>query len=380
MFPAPNPDFDEILLDRIALPDSIAPMKKIIHIDMDAYFAAIEIRENPSLKGKCVIVGGPPNSRGVVSTCSYEARKYGIRSGMSSFQAWKLCPQAVFVHSSFHLYKEVSAQIREIFYSWTDLVEPLSLDEAYLDVTENKHNEADPVKIAAEIKRAVYDRTQLSCSAGVSYNKFLAKIGSDFNKPDGLTVITKDNAQEILFALPIGKFHGIGKVTAARMQKMGIQTGKELYQRSVQELVRVFGKAGFFYYNVVRGIDQREVITEWEPKSISCESTFSEDIDNLDDLLIQLRRLADKLSGRMSLKKIQGSNLVIKIKYDNFELNTRSCPLPDLTNDRELLFRFGEQLLIGNWDTNRKVRLLGLGVGKLDCDGDCEQLELDLDK
>lgn len=200
---------------------------------MDAYFAAIEIRENPSLKGKCVIVGGPPNSRGVVSTCSYEARKYGVRSGMSSFQAWKLCPQAVFVHSSFKLYKEISAQIREIFYSWTDLVEPMSLDEAYLDVTENKKNEADPVLIAKEIKRMVHETTQLTCSAGVSYNKFLAKIGSDLNKPDGLTVIDKESAQDILFALPIGKFHGIGKVTAARMQKMGILNGADLHSKSV---------------------------------------------------------------------------------------------------------------------------------------------------
>ncbi|MDY0318396.1 MAG: DNA polymerase IV [Candidatus Cloacimonadaceae bacterium] len=353
-------------------------MKKIIHIDMDAYFAAIEIRENPSLKGKCVIVGGPPNSRGVVSTCSYEARKFGIRSGMSSYQAWKLCPQAVFVHSSFQLYKEISAQIRSIFYTWTDMVEPVSLDEAYLDVTQNKGGIEDAVQIAREIKAEVFRQTRLTCSAGVSFNKFLAKIGSDLNKPDGLSVIGPENARDILFELPIGKFHGIGKVTAARMQKMGIHNGKDLHQRSVQELTRVFGKAGFFYYNVVRGIDQREVITEWEPKSISCESTFWDDLGSVEELLAQLRRLADKLSSRMSFKKIHGSNLILKIKYDNFELNTRSCPLPELTNDREVLYRYGEQLLIANWDCKRKVRLLGLGVGKLDCSGDCEQLELDI--
>jgi DNA polymerase-4 len=355
----------------------LVPMKKIIHIDMDAFFAAIEIRENPSLQGKCVIVGGPPNSRGVVSTCSYEARKYGIHSGMSSYQAWKLCPQAVFVHSSFALYKEASAQIRKIFHSWTDKVEPMSLDEAYLDVTRNKMNEADPVRIAKEIKREVNKQTRLTCSAGVSYNKFLAKIGSDMQKPDGLTVITKEDAQDILFRLPIHKFHGIGKVTAGRMQKMGIHNGEDLYKRSVQELSRVFGKAGFFYYNVVRGIDQREVISEWEPKSISCESTFREDVGNLEELLQKLRRLADKLALRMGIKKIMGSNVIIKIKYSNFEIITRSCNLPDISNDRELLYKYGEQLLISNWDAARKVRLLGLGVGKLDCDGDCDQITLD---
>lgn len=353
-------------------------MRKIIHVDMDAYFAAIEIREDPSLKGKCVIVGGPPNSRGVVSTCSYEARKYGIHSGMSSYQAWKLCPQAVFVHSSFGLYKVISQQIRDIFYQVTDKVEPMSLDEAYLEVTENKMSEENPVKLAKWIKNQVYDKTRLTCSAGVSYNKFLAKIGSDLKKPDGLTVITKENAREILFALPISKFHGIGKVTAARMKKMDIHTGEDLYQRSLAEMIRVFGKAGFFYYNVVRGIDQRDVISSWDPKSISCENTFSEDIGDLNDLLLRLRKLADRLSNRMKRKNIQGQNLILKIKYANFEIVSRSLNLPHLSNDRESLYHYGEQLLIANWDSFRKVRLLGLGVGKLDCDGDCSQLELEL--
>ncbi|MCK9557169.1 MAG: DNA polymerase IV [Candidatus Cloacimonetes bacterium] len=353
-------------------------MKKIIHIDMDAYFAAIEIRENPSLKGKCVIVGGSPHSRGVVSTCSYEARKYDVHSGMSSFQAWKLCPQAVFVHSHFKLYGEISKQIREVFHSWTDMVEPMSLDEAYLDVTQNKMGEADPVKIARMIKDEVKKQTRLSCSAGVSFNKFLAKIGSDLNKPDGLAIITPENAQDILFALPIGKFHGIGKVTAARMRKMGINTGKDLYDRSLRDLVKHFGKAGHFYYNVVRGIDDRDVVTYWEPKSISCENTYYEDIGNLDELLIKIRALADKLSSRMCYKNIQGTSLTLKIKYANFELITRSSTLPEPSNDKEIIYSFAEQLLIANWDASRKVRLLGLGVGKLDCENDYDQLELDL--
>ncbi len=355
-----------------------AGLKKIIHIDMDMYFAAIEIREDPSLQGKCVIVGGPPNSRGVVSTCSYEARKFGIHSGMSSYQAWNLCPQAVFVHSHFRLYKEVSNQIREIFYSWTDLVEPMSLDEAYLDVTENKLNEPSEVEIAKMIKAEILESTRLTCSAGVSYNKFLAKIGSELNKPDGLAVITPENAKEILFALPIGKFHGIGKVTAARMQKMGIKNGEDLYQWELRDMLKIFGKPGLFYYNVVRGIDSREVITEFEPKSISCESTFDTDLDNMEELFSVLRKLSERLASRMMTKGISGQNIVLKLKYDNFENITRSCALRGSCSAPEVLYKYGEQLLVANWDSGRKVRLLGLGVGKLDRKDDCEQLSLPL--
>lgn len=353
-------------------------MKKIIHIDMDMYFAAIEIREDPSLKGKCVIVGGPPNSRGVVSTCSYEARKFGVHSGMSSYQAWNLCPQAVFVHSHFRLYKEVSNQIREIFYSWTDLVEPMSMDEAYLDVSQNKHSETSAVEIAKAIKTEIMKTTQLTCSAGVSYNKFLAKIGSDLNKPDGLTIITPENAQEILFALPIGKFHGIGKVTAARMQKLGIKNGEDLYRWELKDMLRIFGKAGLFYYNVVRGIDTREVITEFEPKSISCETTFDTDTDDMNELFAVLRKLSERLASRMATKGISGQNIVLKLKYDNFEYITRSCAMRGSCNDPAVLYKYGEQLLVANWQSTRKVRLLGLGVGKLDNQDNCEQLSIPL--
>lgn len=353
-------------------------MKKIIHVDMDAYFAAIEIRENPDLRGKCVIVGGPPNSRGVVTTCSYEARKFGVHSGMSSHQAWNLCPQGIFIHSHFELYKLVSEQIREIFRKYTDLVEPMSLDEAYLDVTQNKVNEPDAVEIARRIKADILSTTRLTCSAGVSYNKFLAKIGSELNKPDGLAVITPENAEEILFQLPIGKFHGIGRVTAARMLKLGIANGCDLHAWELKELIRHFGKTGIYYYQVVRGIDDREVITESDPKSISCESTFHSDISDVNELLIELKDLVERLVNRMSYQNIQGRNIVIKIKYDNFENITRSCPLPEVTNDLELLFEFAQKLLIANWDTARKIRLLGVGVGKLDLGQDtgCEQLEI----
>lgn len=343
---------------------------------MDAYFAAIEIREDPSLKGKCVIVGGPPNSRGVVSTCSYEARKYGIRSGMASHMAWKLCPQGVFVHSHFKLYKEISEQIRAIFHSYTDVVEPMSLDEAYLDVTQNKIDEHDPVIIAKNIKHDILTTTRLTCSAGVSFNKFLAKIGSELNKPDGLCVITRENSQDILFSLPISKFHGIGKVTAAKMQKLGINTGEDLSRWEMRDLVKRFGKIGAFYYNVVRGIDDREVITSFDPKSVSCESTFHEDVSDVDFLLEELQRLVDRLVNRMSYKNIQGRQILIKLKYDNFEYLTRSGPLPELTSDKSVLFEYAQKLLVGTWDENRKIRLLGVGVGKLDLGGDIPKEQL----
>lgn len=304
---------------------------------MDAYFAAIEIREDPSLQGKCVIVGGNPNGRGVVCTCSYEARKFGVHSGMSSRQAWQLCPQGIFVRCHFQLYKEVSEQIREIFHRYTDLVEPMSLDEAYLDVTENKMGEPDTLKIARQIKAGILATTEATCSAGVSFNKFLAKIGSELDKPDGLSEITPENAQEILFKLPIEKFHGIGRVTAAKMNKMGIHNGADLFQQELRDMIRHFGKTGHYYYQVVRGIDNREVISESDPKSISCESTFHTDLDEIEDLLEELLDLVDRLVNRMSYRNIQAYNVIIKIKYDNFECITRSCRLPELSADKAVL-------------------------------------------
>ena len=352
--------------------------RKIIHVDMDAYFAAVEIRENPELKGKCVIVGGPPNSRGVVSTCSYEARKFGVHSGMSSYQAWNLCPQGVFVHSSFHLYKEITAQIRAIFALYTDIIEPMSLDEAYLDVTECKTGETDPVQIASEIKAKILETTRLTCSAGVSYNKFLAKIGSDLEKPDGLVHIPPERAQELLFKLPIGKFHGIGRVTAARMQKLGITCGADLYKWELKDLLKRFGKVGMFYYQVIRGIDNRDLVTTWDPKSISCEHTFDSDISSMEELLESLQALSQRLANRMQQKNITGGTIVLKLKYDNFEYITRTASLPEFTNAAEVLYKCGEQLLIQHWDSSRSIRLLGLGSGKLDLGKDDSDQQLTL--
>jgi len=351
-------------------------MKKIIHVDMDAYYAAVEIRENPSLKGKPLIVGGHPQSRGVVSTCSYEARKYGIHSGMSSFQAWQLCKKAIFVFPNFKLYKEISNQIRDIFYSHTDIVETMSLDEAYLDVTENKDNEPSAAKIAEKIKAEILEQTRLTCSAGVSYNKFLAKIGSELEKPDGLVIIPPEKAQDILFKLPIEKFHGIGKVTAARMKHMGINCGKDLYQIELKDMIKKFGKMGVFYYYVVRGIDERDVITYSEPKSISCETTFDEDMDSFQDLTEVLAQLSDKLSFRMQNKQINGQVLSLKIKYDNFDTISKSLSLSSMTNDRDMIYHYSEQLLIKHWDGKRKIRLLGIGFNRLDTEFKTDQLDL----
>lgn len=345
---------------------------------MDAFYAAVEIRENPSLKDKPLIVGGHPQSRGVVSTCSYEARKYGIHSGMSSFQAWQLCKNAIFVYPNFKLYKEISDQIREIFYKFTDIVETMSLDEAYLDVTENKINEPLAVNIAKQIKADIFKTTKLTSSAGVSYNKFLAKIGSELHKPDGLVVIPPEKAEEILFNLPIEKFFGIGKVTSLQMKQLGINNGKDLFQFELKDLIKKFGKIGVFYYYIVRGIDNREIVPYSEPKSISCETTFNKDLIDFNELTDVIAKLADKLSFRMQSKHIFGQVITLKIKYDNFELITRNQSLGVMTNDRDIIYLYSEQLLIKNWDKNRRIRLLGIGLSKLNTETDksTEQLEL----
>ncbi len=352
-------------------------MRKIIHIDMDMFFAAIEIREDPSLRDKPVIVGGSPQSRGVVSTCSYEARKFGIHSGMASSRAWNLCPQAVFVRPHFEMYKQAAEQIREIFFKYTDKVETMSMDEAYLDVTENKINEPIARNIAVSIKKDILEKTGLTASAGVSYNKFLAKIGSELKKPDGLVVISPEKAQSILFNLPIGKFHGIGKVTAGKMQKIGIMTGRDLYQLELKDLLQHFGKVGAFYYYVVRGIDNREVCTYFEPKSISCETTFDKDIDNLQELLEHLEYLAQRLAARMQRKSIWGQLLSVKLRYDNFNTVSKNLSLSESIREKDEIYKAAEQVLVQLWDGTGKIRLLGIGFNKIEIgERDAEQMEL----
>ena len=258
--------------------------RKIIHVDMDAFYASVEQRDFPEYRGRPLIVGGPPQGRGVVATASYEARIFGIRSAMSSKKAFQLCPDAIFVYPRFDAYKEASQKIREIFRRYTDLIEPLSLDEAYLDVTEDKLNIGSAIEIASQIKQAIKDELQLTASAGVSINKFVAKIASDINKPDGLKFIGPSAIEAFMEKLPVEKFFGVGKVTAQKMKKMGLHTGEDLKQLSEDELTKHFGKVGRFYYQIVRGVDNREVQPHRETKSLAAEDTFAYDLTTIEEM------------------------------------------------------------------------------------------------
>ena len=329
---------------------------------MDAFFASVEVRDNPALRGKPVIVGGQPNSRGVVATCSYEARKFGIHSGMASSAAYRLCPHAVFIHPDHDKYVAVSRQIRTIFFDYTDLVEPVSIDEAYLDVTVNKCGIPYAARTAREIKKRIFQTTGLTASAGVSYNMFLAKTASDFQKPDGLTVITPELAPEILRNLPIGKFHGIGRVTEKYLLEHGVRTGADLLKMSKLDLVHTFGKTGEYYYNVVRGIDDREVTPEHEPKSMGTESTFSHDTSDMTELVPFLRRQSAEVAEELKKYSCAGKTVTVKVKFFDFRTITRSRSLKEFTNDPKLIFSVARDLLEHTEAEKIPVRLLGVTV------------------
>jgi len=338
-------------------------IKKIIHVDMDAYYASVEQRENPSLKGKPIIVGGMPDTRGVVCTCSYEARKFGIKSAMASAKAYKLCPRAVFLYPNMKLYESVSYQINKILHEFTDIIEPLSLDEAFLDVTSNKMEMPSATLIAKEIKKRILQELKLTASAGVSYNKFLAKIASDMNKPNGLTVIKPNEAENFIEKLPIGKFFGIGKVTESRLMKMGFNTGADLKKLDKFQMHSLFGRSGDFFYDIVRGIDNREVITNWVRKSYGREETYQTDLIELDDIYIKLNELALELSELLKEDTIQGRTITLKVKYSDFVTITRSITLNDfISQEREEIFRLGKNLLNKTEAGKRKIRLLGISV------------------
>src|SRR5476651_1410307 len=274
-------------------------IRKIIHIDMDAFYALVEQRDNPEYRGKPIVVGGLPEGRGgVVATASYEARKFGIRSAMPSKTALQLCPHAVFVYPRFAAYKEVSNHIREIFSRYTDLIEPLSLDEAYLDVTNDKLNIGSAIDIAKAIKQAIKDELNLTASAGVSINKFVAKIASDMNKPDGLKFIGPSGIEAFMESLPVEKFFGVGKVTAEKMRNMGLHCGADLKRLSEDELTRHFGKSGKFYYKIVRGIDEREVQPNRETKSMGAEDTFAYDLTTEEEMYAELAKIAQTVHKR----------------------------------------------------------------------------------
>ncbi len=298
--------------------------RKIIHVDMDAFFASVEQRDNPKLKGKAVIVGGQPNSRGVVAACSYEARKFGIHSAMPCSRAYKLCPDAIFVAPRFEAYREASQRIREIFWRYASEVEPLSLDEAYLDVSYTDEFDGSATRIAQAIKQDILTDTRLIASAGVSYNKFLAKIASDMDKPDGLYLIRPEQGADFVAELAVGKFHGIGPATEQKMHKLGIFTGKDLRNYTEAQLIEKFGKSGRYYYSIARGIDERPVRSTRMRKSLGKETTFSEDMLNIADLLTHLESLAEIVFNRLEKDNLLATTLTIKVKFANFEQVTRS--------------------------------------------------------
>lgn len=340
--------------------------RKIIHIDMDAFYASIEQRDHPEYRGKPVAVGYG-EKRGVVAAASYEARKYGVHSAMPSVTALRKCPHIIFATPRFDVYRSVSNQVMQVFHEYTRLVEPLSLDEAFLDVTENYPGNPSATLIAKEIKQKIFNRTRLTASAGVSYNKFLAKIASDMRKPNGLFVIEPEKADAFIEKLPVTKFFGVGKVTAARMEKLGIQTGKDLKQWSEIDLVDEFGKAGMAYYNYVRGIDDRVVESERVRKSLGAEETFLDDLDKMVDILGALDQIAREVQRRATKREFLAKTVTLKIKYADFTLITRSKTVEYFVNTYEKLFELGKELLLQVDDLqDKKVRLLGLTLKKPD--------------
>lgn len=349
-------------------------VRKIIHVDMDAYYASIEQRDNPELRGKPVAVGGS-RERGVVATASYEARKFGIRSAMPSVTARRKCPDLIFVKPRFDVYRAVSQQIRAIFAEHTPLIEPLSLDEAYLDVTENLQGIAYATEIARQIRARIREETGLTASAGVSYNKFLAKIASDHRKPDGMTVITPEMGPSFVEALPVRKFHGIGPSTAEKMARMGIHTGQDLKQLSLAFLKEHFGKSGDYYYWIARGVDQRPVRPDRIRKSVGAENTFAQDLFTLDAMTAELEPIIGKVWGYCERNDIHGRTVTLKVKYADFQQITRSRTLPVAVADRQALERIALDLLSSVMPVPKGVRLLGVTLSSLSSEDDTKEAD-----
>ncbi len=338
------------------------PERKIIHVDMDAFFASVEQRDCPELRGKPVAVAHD-EPRGVVSTASYEARRYGVHSAMPVVSAKRMCRQLVLVPPHFDKYKAVSAQVHAIFHDYTDLIEPISIDEAFLDVTENKRNMPLAVDIAKEIRQRIREELHLTASAGVSYNKFLAKIASDYRKPDGLTVIHPDRAQEFIRSLRIEQFWGVGAKTAEKMHFMGIFTGRDLLECSQKHLQEVFGKAGTTYYNFARGIDLRPVESEYVRKSVGCEQTFAEDISTRAAVTIELYHTVLELVRRIKKDDFEGRTLTLKVKYADFTQITRSITQRSILTTKDEILPLAKRLVkSAAFSSAHPIRLLGLSV------------------
>ncbi|MEB7724998.1 DNA polymerase IV [Mammaliicoccus fleurettii] len=339
--------------------------RRIIHIDMDAFFAQVEVRDNPTLKGKPVIIGGRASGRGVVSTASYEARKFGVHSAMPMAQAHKLCPDGYYVRPRLNHYREVSNDIMAIFKSYTDIVEPLSLDEAYLDVTELVRRDLPASMIAQYIQRDIYDKTHLTSSAGVSYNKFLAKLASGMNKPSGRTVIDYENAHDLLMSLSIGDFAGIGKVTEEKMKEKGIHTGKDLYQYNQMEMIQLFGKRGVSFYNKVRGIDHSHVKPTRIRKSIGRETTFETDQNDDDFILNTIRQLSGEVANRADRHELAGRTITVKLKTHDFETLSKQTSSNTPVYDEVEIYNIAYDLYNSLKDTDIAIRLVGVSIGNL---------------
>lgn len=337
--------------------------RKIIHVDMDAFYASVEQMDNPELKGKPIAVGGSEN-RGVVAAASYEARKFGVRSAISGVLAKRNCPDLIFVKPRFERYKEISIKIHKIFKDYTDLVEPLSLDEAYLDVTINKKGITSASLLAEEIRTRIYNEVGLTASAGISVNKFVAKIASDYNKPNGQKTVNPDEVIAFLEVLPIRKFYGVGKVTTEKMYQLGIFTGLELKSKSVEFLEKHFGKAGNFYYNVVRGIHNSEVKANRVSKSVAAEHTFDTNLSSEIFMLEQLEAIAATLERRLKKSTVSGKTVTLKIKYSDFTQQTRSKTLPYFIADKGLIMESVTELLYQE-RMKDSVRLLGISMSNL---------------
>src|SRR5215212_298355 len=350
------------------------PVRKIIHVDMDAFYASVEQRDDPSLRGKPVAVGG--GHRGVVTAASYEARKYGVRSAMPAVTARRRCPELIFVKPHFDVYRAVSQQIRAIFGDYTHLVEPLSLDEAYLDVTEDRLGLGSARAIAEDIRRRIRAETGLTASAGVSYCKFIAKLASDHRKPDGLCVITPEKGPEFVASLPVARFHGVGPVTAKKMERLGIHTGADLRDWSLPALQAHFGSSADWYWRISRGIDEREVKPDRPYKSVSAERTFDEDLRDRDQLARELERIAGYAWDRIERAQVTGRTVTLKVKYGDFTLITRSKSFAAPVSDRAAFTAAGQGLLAGLHPLPRGIRLLGLGLHNLSESDEGEPMQL----
>src|SRR5438445_12340530 len=338
-------------------PDAVRPVRKIIHVDMDAFYASVEQRDNAALRGRPVAVGG--GHRGVVAAASYEARKFGIRSAMPSVSAKRRCPELIFVKPRFDVYRAASQQIRAIFADYTDLVEPLSLDEAYLDVTEDRRNLGTARAIAEDIRRRIREETGLTASAGVSYCKFIAKLASDHRKPDGLCVITPERGADFVASLPVARFHGVGPVTARKMEQLGIHTGADLREWTIPALQAQFGSSGAWYWRICRGIDEREVKPDRPYKSVSAERTFDEDLSDPERLAAELERIAGYAWDRVERAEVAGRTVTLKVKFGDFTLITRSKSFTAPVANLNAFIAAGQGLLSALHPLPKGIRLLG---------------------